>query len=102
MTMSYFVMPRKQMTAPGPILTPLDPNQDGVLLREAQCQKRKSTSPTPQDDTLDHEISNLEAIHQQVEKQKEKMLRLSELQKKIDDCKENGPQTICLKNFGVC
>jgi hypothetical protein len=37
---------------------------------------------------LDHEISNLEAIHQQVKKQKEKMLRLSELHKKIDDVTE--------------
>jgi hypothetical protein len=58
---------------PDPVLTPLYPNQDGTLLREARSQKRKVTSPTPQDDALDHEISNLEAIHQQVKKQK-KML----------------------------
>jgi hypothetical protein len=37
---------------------------------------------------LDQEISNLEAIHQQVEKRKEKMLWLFELQKKIDDATE--------------
>jgi prefoldin subunit 5 len=30
-------------------------------------------------------VNNLEAIHQQMEKRREKMLRLSELQKKIDD-----------------
>jgi hypothetical protein len=44
----------KKMTAPGPVLTPLDPNQDGFLLREAQSEKRKATNLTPQDDALDH------------------------------------------------
>jgi hypothetical protein len=53
-------------------------------LREARSQKRKVVSTTPQDDELDHEISNLEAIHQQVKKRKENMLRLSKLQKKIN------------------
>jgi hypothetical protein len=51
-------------------------------------QKRKATCPTPQDKELDQEISNLEAIHQQVEKRREKMLRLAELQKKIDEAAE--------------
>jgi hypothetical protein len=37
---------------------------------------------------LDQEISNLEAIHQQVERRRKKMLRLSELQKKIDEAVE--------------
>jgi hypothetical protein len=37
---------------------------------------------------LDHEISNLKAIHQLVEKRKEKMIRLFELQKKIDEATE--------------
>jgi hypothetical protein len=87
-TTTWFVMPLKKATSPSPVLTPLDLNQDGVLLREARSQKRKFVSPTPQDDELDHEISNLEAIHQQVEKRKEKMLRLSELQKKIDEATE--------------
>jgi hypothetical protein len=54
----------------------------GILLREARSQKRKAASPTPQDEELDQEINNLEAIHQQVEKSREKMLRLSELQKR--------------------
>jgi hypothetical protein len=72
-------MPPKKTTVPGSILAHLDTNQDGILLRKAQSQKRKVVSPTPQDDELDHEISNLEAIHQQVEKRKEKMLQLSEL-----------------------
>jgi hypothetical protein len=63
----------------GPVLASLDLNPDRVLLREARSQKREVVSPTPQDDELDHEINKHEAIHQQVEKKKEKMLRLSEL-----------------------
>lgn len=51
-------------------------------------QKRKAIIPEPQDDELDREINNLEAIHEQVEKCKEKMLRLFELQKKIDEAIE--------------
>jgi hypothetical protein len=34
---------------------------------------------------LDQEIRDLEAIHQQVQRKKEKMLRFSDLQKKIDE-----------------
>jgi hypothetical protein len=34
---------------------------------------------------LDQEIRDLEAIQQQVQRKKEKMLRLSNLQKKIDE-----------------
>jgi hypothetical protein len=37
---------------------------------------------------LDQEIRDLEAIHQQVERRREKMLRLAELQKKIDGAVE--------------
>jgi hypothetical protein len=65
-------MPSKNTTVPGAVLAPLDTNQDGILLREARSQKRKASSPTSQDDELDQEISNLEAIHQQVEKRREK------------------------------
>jgi hypothetical protein len=79
-------MPPKKATTTGFILGTLDTNQeDEALLREARNQKRKAISPTPQDDALDQEISNLEAIYQQVEKRKEKMLLLSELHKKIDE-----------------
>jgi hypothetical protein len=60
-------------------------NQDGILLREGRSEKRKATSPTPQDEELDQGIRDLEAIHQQVEKRREKMLRLAQLQKKIDE-----------------
>jgi transposase len=79
-------MPPKKATVPGAALQPLDTNQDIVSLREARSQKRKATSPTLQEDQLDQEIRDLEAIHQQVQrKKKEKMLRLADLQKKIDD-----------------
>jgi hypothetical protein len=51
-------------------------------------QNRKAINPEPQDDELDREINNLEAIHKQVEKRKEKMPRLSKLQKKIEEAIE--------------
>jgi FtsZ-binding cell division protein ZapB len=37
---------------------------------------------------LDQEIRDLEAIHQHVQKKKEKMLRLADLQRKIDESAE--------------
>jgi hypothetical protein len=37
---------------------------------------------------LDEEIRDLEAIHQQLQRKKEKMLRLADLQKKIDEVAE--------------
>jgi hypothetical protein len=48
-------------------------------LREARTQKRKATSPALQEEELDQEIRDLEAIHQQVQRKKEKMLRLADL-----------------------
>jgi hypothetical protein len=77
-----FVMPPKKSSGLGAALQPLDVNQD--TLREARSQKRKATSPTPQEEELDQEIRDLEAIHQQVQRKKEKMLHLANLQKKID------------------
>jgi hypothetical protein len=59
---STFVMPPKKTTVPGAALQPLDTNQE--TLREARSQKRKATSPTPQEEELDQEIRDLEAIHQ--------------------------------------
>jgi hypothetical protein len=70
-------MPPKKTTAPWAALQPLDVNQE--TLREARSQKRKATSPTPQEKELDQEIRNLEAIHQQVQKKREKMLWLADL-----------------------
>jgi hypothetical protein len=63
-------MPPKRIAGPGATLQPLDVNQE--TLREARSQKRKAASPTPQEEELDQEIRDLEAIHQQVQKKKEK------------------------------
>jgi biotin-(acetyl-CoA carboxylase) ligase len=81
-----FVVPPKKASGIGAALQPLDVNQD--TLREAQSQKRKATSPTPREEELDQEIRDLKAIYQQVQRKKEKMLRLANLQKKIDEAAE--------------
>jgi hypothetical protein len=79
-------MPPKKASATGAAaLQPLDPNQETLSLREAQSQKRKATSPTPQEDDLDQEIRNMEMLHQQVQRKKEKMARLADLQRQIDE-----------------
>jgi hypothetical protein len=81
-------------------LQPLDPNQENLSLQEARSQKRKATSPTPQEDDLDQEIRNMEMLHQQVQRKKEKMARLADLQRQIDEASEEvrpsrtrGPST---------
>jgi hypothetical protein len=79
-------MPPKKTTVPGAALQPLDTNQE--TLREARSQKRKATSPTPQEEELDQEIRDLEAIHQQVQRKRGKMLQLVDLQKKINEAAE--------------
>jgi hypothetical protein len=82
-------MPPKKASATGAAaLQPLDPNQETLSLREAQSQKRKATSPTPQEDDLDQEIRNMEILHQQVQRKKEKMARLADLQRQIDEASE--------------
>jgi hypothetical protein len=79
-------MPPKKASAIGAAaLQPLDPNQETLSLREAQSQKRKATNPTPQEDELDQEIRNMEMLHQQVQRKKEKMARLADLQRQIDE-----------------
>jgi hypothetical protein len=70
-------MPPKKSSGPGAALQPLDANQE--TLHKARSQKRKATSPTPQEEELDQEIRDLEAIHQQVQKKKVKMLCLADL-----------------------
>jgi hypothetical protein len=77
-------MPPKMAIALGASLALLDINHEGLPLREAWNQKRKAISPTPQEEELDQEIRDLEAIHQQVER-RENMLRLSKFQKKSDE-----------------
>jgi hypothetical protein len=79
-------MPPKKTTVPGAALQPLDTNQE--TLREARSQKRKATSPTSQEEEMDQEIRDLELIHQQVQRKKEKMLRLANLHNKIDEAAE--------------
>jgi hypothetical protein len=82
-------MPSKKASATGTAaLQPLDPNQETLSLREARSQKRKATSPTPQEDKLDQEIRNMEMLHQQVQRKKEKMARLADLQRQIDEATE--------------
>jgi hypothetical protein len=81
-------MPPKKTTAPGAALQPLDTNQDTLSLWEARSQKIMATSPTLQEEELDQKIKDLEAIHQQVQRKKEKMLWLADLQKKIDEAAE--------------
>jgi hypothetical protein len=82
-------MPPKKVLALGAAaLQPLDPNQETLSLREARSQKRKATSPTPQEDKLDQEIRNMEMLHQQVQRKKEKMARIADLQRKIDEATE--------------
>jgi hypothetical protein len=82
-------MPLKKASAPGAAaLQPLDPNQETLSLREARSQKRKATSPTLQEEELDQEIRNMEIIHQQVQRKKEKIARLTDLQRQIDEATE--------------
>jgi hypothetical protein len=85
---STFVMPPKKTTAPGAALYPLDTNQETLSLREARSKKRKATSPTPKEEELDQETRDLESIHQQVQRKREKMLWLANLKKKIDEATE--------------
>jgi Tfp pilus assembly protein PilO len=42
----------------------------------------------PQEDDLDQEIRNMEMLHQQVQQKKEKMARLADLQRQIDEASE--------------
>jgi hypothetical protein len=81
-------LPPKRTTALGAALQALDTNQETISLREGRSQKRKATSPTLQEEELDQEIRNLEVIHQQVQRKKERMARLADLQKKIDEAAE--------------
>jgi hypothetical protein len=82
---STFDMPPKKATVLGAALQPLDTNHDALSLREAKSQKRKATDPTLHVEQLDKDIRDLEEIHQQVQRKREKMLRLADLQKKIDE-----------------
>jgi hypothetical protein len=82
------MLPKKASAIGAAALQPLDPNQGTLSLREAQSQKRKATSPTPQEDDLDQEIRNMDMLHHQVQRKKEKMARLADLQRQIDEASE--------------
>jgi hypothetical protein len=88
-------MPPKKAMVPGAALQPLGTDQDALSLREARNQKRKATSPTLQEEQIDQEIRDLEAIHQQVQRKKEKIARLAVLQKKIDEAAEEMCHLTC-------
>jgi hypothetical protein len=77
--------PKKALARGAAALQPVDTNQETLSLREARSQKRKATSPTLQEDELDQEIRDMEIIHQQVQRKKEKMARLADLQRKIEE-----------------
>jgi hypothetical protein len=82
------MLPKKASATGAAALQPLDPNQETLSLWEARSQKRKATSPTPQEDYLDQEIRNMEMLHQQVQRKKEKMVWLADLQRQIDEASE--------------
>jgi hypothetical protein len=69
----------KKTTALGAALQPLETNRETISLREARSQKKKATNPTLQEEELDQEIRDLEVIHHQVQRKKEKMARLVDL-----------------------
>jgi hypothetical protein len=84
-----FIMPPKKASATEAApLQPLVPNQETLSLRDARSQKRKATSPTLQEEELDQEIRDMEIIHQIVQRKKEKMARLADLQRKIEEATE--------------
>jgi flagellar biosynthesis GTPase FlhF len=86
------MLPKKASATGAAALQLLDPNQETLSLREARNQKRKATSPTLQEEELDQEIRDMEIIHQQVQRKKEKMARLADLQRKIDEVTEEVQQ----------
>jgi hypothetical protein len=79
------MQPKKASATGAAALQPLDPNQETLSLREARSQKRKVTSPTLEEEELDQEIRNMEMLDQQVQRKKEKMAQLADLQRQIDE-----------------
>jgi hypothetical protein len=84
---STFVMSSKKITAPGAALQPLDTNQDTLSLR-GQKPKEEGHQSNTSGGGVGQEIRDLEIIHQQVQRKKEKIARLADLQKKIDEATE--------------
>lgn len=78
-------MPPKKYTTPTLVLSPIDQNQvEEPHLLEVQKGEIKVVDP-PSQDERNMEIGNLKAIHQKVKKHRKKMLRVSQLQRQIDE-----------------
>jgi hypothetical protein len=79
-TTSTYTMPLKKATATRSILAPIDPqSRKRSSHRRGKESEEEGHQLPPREEELDEEISNLKAIHQQVEKHKEKMLHILEL-----------------------
>jgi hypothetical protein len=82
-------MPPKKIVAPGAALQPLDTNQETLSLSPRGSKPEEKGHPSNiQEEELDQEIRDMEIIHQQVQRKKEKMARLADLQRKIDEATE--------------
>jgi small-conductance mechanosensitive channel len=81
-------MPPKKASVLGAALQSLDVNQE--TLRKARSQKRKATSPTPQEEELDQEIRDLEAINQQVQRKIDEAVE--EMRHLTQDDQDRRPQ----------
>jgi hypothetical protein len=86
---STFVMLPKKITALGAALQPLDTNQDTLSLSpRGQKPKEEGHKPNTSGGGVGPGDKGLEIIHQQMQRKKEKMARLADLQKKIDEAIE--------------
>jgi hypothetical protein len=81
---STFVMPPKKTTAPWAALQPLDTNQE-MLSPRSQKPKEKGHQPNTSGGGVGPGDQEPKVIHQQVQRKKEKMVRLVDLQKKVDE-----------------
>jgi hypothetical protein len=59
-----------------------------TLSERSSKPEKEGYQPNTMEEELDQEIRDLEAIHQQVQRKREKMLQLAELQRKIDEAAE--------------
>jgi hypothetical protein len=82
------MLPKKALGLGAAALQPLDTNQETLSPFERLEARREATSPTLQEEELDQEIRDMEIIHQQVQRKKEKMARLADIQRKIDEATE--------------
>jgi hypothetical protein len=78
-------MTPKKTTAPGASLQPLDTNKETLSLREARSQKRKATSLHLKRKNGPEDQGFRSYTPPGAKVKKEKMLRLAELQRKIDE-----------------